>query len=530
MVNRCPNCGGLINFDISTGQLKCESCDSLFDPESFESKTGAEENAENAAYSMSIFTCPNCGGSVASNELEAVEYCLYCGSFVTLESQVEKVQRPNYILPFSKSKEECKKYYSRMIARKLYAPKEFRDATFLNGFKGIYIPYWTYNFQFGPDISLTGVEETRHGDYIHKQHYNIDCKADGRLDGVSFDASSSFDDDISNRIIPFDSKKLVPFKSPYMFGFFADTADIDVSVYKEDAAEIARDEIWDKISKDSEVTPGHPERPSEKNFDSTFKLRSSAYLSMLPVWFLTWRKKDRVAYSVMNGDNGEIYSEVPVDFKRYLLFSLLFAVPVFLLLNLYITFSAATMLKISLGLSFLMIFLYTFLLDKIVRKTLHADDKGYTSVHKEEEEKASKVTNNFISSLVSGIGEIAKAAGVVGVIIGLILLFTASAYIILIVGILAIVMCVYVFVRIGKDSKHLNDKSVWLDILGSLFSLVLSALMLIADPAGDEFYYISAILCIVGVGLTAALSMRRYNELVTRPLPHFFDRKAGGEN
>ena len=530
MLNRCPNCGGLVYFDIQSGQLKCESCDSLFVPETFESSTGAQENSENAEFDMSIFTCPNCGGSVASNELEAVEYCLYCGSFVTLESQVKKIRKPDFILPFSKTKEECKKSYSNMIMRKFYAPKEFRDEKFLNGFKGIYIPYWVYDYKTDTNVALKGSKETRHGDYIHTHHYDINCRVAGNLIGLSYDASSSFDDDISSRLVPFDSNKLKPFNSSYMYGFFADTADVNDSVYVDESSEIVNEKIWDTVSENYEVSKGYPTKPSEKSFSKNFGVKYSTKLAMIPIWFLTWRNKDRVAYSVMNGDNGEIYSEVPVDIKRYFLFSLLLALPIFFGLNYLVTFSVYSMLKLAIGLSFLMVVLYTFMLDRIVSKNLHVDDKGYTSVNENESKKASKVKKNAIVSFWGDVGGIFKKAGFWGIIVAVVLMFMFSAYIIVIGAILIVVAIIYIFVRIGKNAKWLDDKSVWLDLLGSFGSMLLSVVMLFADPAGDISYYIAAIVCIMGAGLTAVLAMRRYNELATRPLPHFFDRKAGGEN
>lgn len=534
MLNRCMNCGGILNFDIPSGKVKCENCDSLFEPSSFTNRTNASENPENAEYSMSIFTCPNCGGEVASNELEAVEYCLYCGSFVTLNSHIQKVQKPDCILPFSKSKEECKESYSKMIKRKLYAPKEFRDESFLEGFKGIYIPFWTYNYEYGPDVKLTGVHETRSGDYIHKQYYDIDCKADGHVNGISYDASSSFDDEISSRIVPFDPKKLKNFNDSYMFGFFADTADVDSSLYEEDACEIARDEIWNQISSNAQIKDGYPEKPqSNEEFDENINLKKSSFLSMLPVWFLTWRKNDRVAYSVMNGENGEIYGEVPVDTKRYLLFSLIFAIPIFLLLNYLTTFTAAGMLKIALGLSVFMIFLYVIQLDKIVRKLLHADDKGYLEKNAEAKKKADNAGENWLGMFWEFIVSLFKGAtlkGALGTLVAIVLVICSCfGSILLAVGIAAIVIVIYTIVRIIKDIKILHDGTVLLDLCGSLFSLILSIAMLMEDPAGDEFYYFAAIACIVGVGLTAIFTMKRHNELVTRPIPHFFDRKAGGD-
>ena len=531
MLNRCRNCGSLLNYDISSGKLKCESCDSLFEPDENKVNTDAEENQENADLKMSIFTCPNCGGEVASNELEAVEYCLYCGSFVTLDSQVRKIKKPDYILPFSKTKEECKKSFTKMMRRKLYAPKDFKDEEFLEGFKGIYVPYWTYDFQFGPNVKLQGVEEERHGDYIHKQYYNINSKAEGEIDGISFDASSSFDDEISSRIAPFDPAKLKDFNESYMYGFFADTADTTASLYQDDADEIARDEIWKRLSKNPEIKKKNPERPGkEGEFDDRVNLQRSSFLSMIPIWFLTWRKGDRVAYSVMNGDNGEIYSEVPVDTKKYILWSLIMAVPIFLLLNAFITFSAMNMLKISLGLSVLMILAYYYQLEKIIRRMFHTDDKGYLEKHKDAKKKAENTGTNWISDIFELIKDLCKGVTFWGIVFVALLILSVGEYVVIGAVILALVIIVYTFYRIFKNMKILNDRSILWDLMGSFVSLALSIVMILCDPAGDEFYYFAAIACIAGVGLTAIFTMRRYNELVTRPLPHFFDRKAGGKS
>lgn len=528
MLNRCVNCGGLLQYNIEKGQLQCESCDSLFDPESYAAQTDAKEYSSEEM-ELNLLTCPNCGGEISSTDDEAVEYCLYCGSFVTLESQLAKVKRPDFIMPFSKTKDECKLSYKQMMMKKLYAPKEFRNEEFLEGFKGIYIPYWTYDYEFGPDVKISGHTETRHGDYIHKQYYNTKCKVDGRLYGINYDASSSFDDDISSRIVPFDRNRLKDFNSSYMFGFFGDTADVDSDVYAGDAAGVARDEIWDKVSKDPQVKKGSPERPdSDKKFDDDFNMRCRTSLSMLPVWFLTWRKKDRVAYSVMNGETGDIYSEVPVDTKRYLLISLITAIPLYLLLDAFFTFSAAKMLTMALIMSLMTIIMYNAELEKIVRRLMHADDKGYVEQHEDAREGAEKVTNNLLASLFSGIFSLFVDIGFFGVVIIVVALALLASYVVIGMVILAIFVPIYTIYRIAKASKILGDKTVWLDVIWSFVALAISGLMLIADPAGDIFYYGAAIVSIGCVAVTAVMTMRRYNELVTRPLPHFFDRKEGG--
>ena len=35
MASRCINCGGILEYDIDSGKVKCQHCDSLYDAESF---------------------------------------------------------------------------------------------------------------------------------------------------------------------------------------------------------------------------------------------------------------------------------------------------------------------------------------------------------------------------------------------------------------------------------------------------------------------------------------------------------------
>ena len=40
---QCPNCGGLLKFDIASQKMKCDSCSSLFGPYAFD----AQERLQN---------------------------------------------------------------------------------------------------------------------------------------------------------------------------------------------------------------------------------------------------------------------------------------------------------------------------------------------------------------------------------------------------------------------------------------------------------------------------------------------------
>ena len=92
----------------------------------------------------SIFTCPQCGGEILSTDDTAAGFCSFCGASTVLYSRMQKEHKPAYIIPFAKSKDDCKQAYMSLMKKAIFAPKELKDPKFIDGFRGIYMPYWTY--------------------------------------------------------------------------------------------------------------------------------------------------------------------------------------------------------------------------------------------------------------------------------------------------------------------------------------------------------------------------------------------------
>jgi hypothetical protein len=119
--------------------------------------------------------------------------------------------------------------------------------------------------------------------------------------------------------------------------------------------------------------------------------------ALFPVWFLSYRNHGRVAYSVVNGLTGKMSTDTPISVAKYLLFSLLLAIPLFFLLNvgLVLTPSAglvATCVITGIG-------LITFLVNRsnIKKQETKELDKGYVSVYG----KPGKTTHNgFFTGLI----------------------------------------------------------------------------------------------------------------------------------
>lgn len=195
----CPNCGGNLKFDISTQQLGCEYCQTQVDVYSFEDKTPAAE--KQTEFDATIFSCPQCGGEIISTDTSAAEFCTFCGASTILHSRLTKEKRPNYIIPFQKTKEDCKEAYSQMMKKAIFAPDALKNPKYIDGFRGIYMPYWAFYLTQNGNFSLNGTKTKRRGDYIYTDHYLLTGEIDAYYKGLSYDASSSFDDHISEKIL-----------------------------------------------------------------------------------------------------------------------------------------------------------------------------------------------------------------------------------------------------------------------------------------------------------------------------------------
>ncbi|MCR4716313.1 MAG: hypothetical protein K5656_03945 [Lachnospiraceae bacterium] len=373
----CENCGGALRFDIASGKLICDSCLSTYAVGSVKDAQAAEESEEMDA---KVFRCPQCGGEIMTIDEAAAAFCSYCGSSNVLESRMTGVKKPKYIIPFKKTKEDCKELYLSKVKKNIFAPKELRNPAYLDRFRGIYTPYWIYGIDIDADASFEGEESHRRGDYIIEDTYMMTCHVDANYDGISYDSSSSFDDEICQEIAPYPDNEFREFDSGYISGFYADVADVDGAVYMKDAADLTVDSVMTSVRSeftgiDSMNTPSGGYGPK---LNPSCNYPESA---MFPVWFLSYRNKDRVAYGVVNGLTGKLSIDMPISVLKYLLFSILLAVPMFFVLNLGLVLTPSAGVIATVIMAIIGVITFFVNLGSIKKQETKELDKGYTSIY-----------------------------------------------------------------------------------------------------------------------------------------------------
>lgn len=517
----CSNCGGNLKFNVERQKLFCDFCQTEVDPYDETKVTEALEQVDE--YEVSVFTCPQCGGQILSEDTTAATFCSFCGSTTVLEHRISKERRPAYIIPFTKTEEDCKNAYAKMVKKSFFVPKEYKDPNKIKMCRGIYMPYWDYSFSKQGPINITGDKSYRRGNYYYTDTYDIHLNLDMSYSGINFDASSSFYDHLSESIAPFDLRERKEFSPAFLSGFYADTNDVDETVYSNIAQEMVLKDSTKKIKYNKELS-----KFSIKNSDINNMISSQNQLSklvMLPVWFLSYRNGERISYAVVNGQTGKVVAELPVDLKKYFLATLLLTILLLIYFNFEFTFTPSILLIFSIILSSICIIIANVQITNLIARDLGKDDLGYMSyIAKQKLDSKQKPDSQKKKSKSSFF--VVFFWLMVAIIINIFPFLTIA---------LTLVVLFFKYLKGKKPNKRgikisdyfKNWKQKILTLIKPLIGLGVCILTFIISPVFDLWYYLSSILGMVLTLFSFIDIIKYHNKLISRKLPQF--HKRGGD-
>ena len=537
----CPSCNGSLRFDIASQKLKCEHCGNTYQIDEYKLDNNAEEGD---FFGAQVYTCSNCGAELISPDESIVAFCSYCGSEQVIQGRMIKEKKPQRIIPFRVTKEITKESFQKMTKRVAYVPKEYKDPQFLEKFRGIYIPYWTYDVSFNDSVPLTGIKRYRRGDYVYEEEYEVQADLKGLYGGIPYDASSSFDDSLADELAPYHSKAVKTFQTPYLAGFYADRADVPADAYndavKERAGNQAIDIIRRKFEKQNQITLDFPIDQEAQNKLLGTKIESQ-HATLFPVWFLTWRKKDRVAYAVANGETGKIAADIPVATGKYFFGTAVLAIGLFVLFNMVISMTAPTALTLSSAVAVVTAGLFEHQIRDLHDREMHIFDMGWFLTDRETKitlAKAKKLRRrrekgapDFLYQVLI-IGICATIFCLIPVCIALITtILDISPIRRATVGtIILMVPAAYYFIRSLFYLKNINEKTTSLQALSCFIASSAAFVICWMKPVADWWYYLGCVICLAAVLITCLGLIQRYNEYATRDIPAYHQRKGGDDS
>ena len=514
----CPNFGGKIVFDIDTQQPVCQYCGSQFTVENL--GPGMAQNV--TTYEANVFVCRNCGAEVTSPDNQIVSFCSYCGSESVLYDRTVSADSPQTVLPFRLSKKKIHEMYATRLSNVWYLPKEFKDPQYIDSMRGIYIPFWSTSVNYPPQVHLQIHQRVNvSSDTYRIDTYNGTFYVSGTTERYLTDASSALDDAITDQILPYPESAAKPFHPAYLAGFYADKSDVPVQKYtnyiqekaSDDAIQTIQQRLGSNFTVDSVVLPD-----GTKRAPSVPVTCRDYHGTLLPVWFLTRRDKDRVSYGVVNGYTGSTYMDLPVDPKKFWPVTFAIALVLFAALSLFFSAIAKTALAISLLTTSLMMFVYRTQLREVMERETHMFDIGsaaYDPANGTSVKKKKKAGSTIPTLLM------------VMIMVFISMVFSEPTMMRFVLGTGALVLGTIMFVLILKDGSKVADKMLMLIGILSYVTIIVGTLVQLAAPVHDFWYYGAAMLSLVGGLLPGIMMIRCYNLAASRPLPNYFSREGG---
>ncbi|MDO4178558.1 MAG: hypothetical protein Q4D21_05130 [Phascolarctobacterium sp.] len=331
---KCPECGAPLSYLPSDTEVTCEYCMSKFSVEKLkEIFTAQEERAAKAAaaqekkwetelagneYSadevaqMQTYVCSSCGAELSCDSNTMATECCYCGNPTMLPNRFNGMLKPDYIIPFKKTKEDAVKALKEFYNGKKLLPDAFTANNRVEAIQGMYVPFWLFDTKVSATGNFTVEREGmtyRQGNCNVTEIDTYDCErvVEVAFENVPADGSERMDDDYMDSVEPYDYSEMVPFDNMYMTGFLADKYDVEA-----DACAARIDERIDNTVRDKLIASVG--MGSIKGQDIVIdKGERSVKYAMAPVWILTTRYQDKPYTFMMNGQTGKMVGDLPSD-------------------------------------------------------------------------------------------------------------------------------------------------------------------------------------------------------------------------
>lgn len=325
---KCPCCGGAIEFNSKSQNMKCPYCDTEYEMETlkeFDEEHLAEDTdpkwdanevkqpqEELRDDSLVSYTCESCGGEIVADQTMASSSCPYCGNPVIVPGQFGGMLRPDYVIPFKLDKKDAEGKLRNHLKGKVLLPSLFKSENRIKEIKGVYVPFWLYDCDASADITCRATR-TRHwsrGDYEYTEtsHYLVKRGGTIGFDNVPVDGSKKMSDELMQSIEPYDYKACVDFQTAYLAGYVADKYDQTA----EECALVANERMrTSTVSKFMDTIHGYTTCvPEHTNIQLS---QGKISYALLPVWVLNTKYKDKLYTFAMNGQTGKFVGNLPMD-------------------------------------------------------------------------------------------------------------------------------------------------------------------------------------------------------------------------
>lgn len=323
---KCPQCGGVMDFDPATGGLHCPYCDykeAIPEANDEGEKTAEELDFESAEFTgncdwgadKKTVTCKSCGATSVYDALQVANECPYCGSNQVMEASDVKTLAPNGAVLFKITAKQAGERFLSWIKGKWFCPRAAKESAKADKFKGVYLPYWTfdantmttYTAEYGID------RRVKRGDKwvtITNWHPTSGTYSEF-IDDQLVSGTTAHDNSILQMIEPYNTEDNKAYKPEYMAGFAAERYSVGLKDAWENAKEFIGDRLRSGIS--SQVIHQYNANHVRSIMMNTRYSNITYKYLMLPVWISAFGFNGKTYQFMVNGQTGKVGGRYPIS-------------------------------------------------------------------------------------------------------------------------------------------------------------------------------------------------------------------------
>ncbi len=301
----CKNCAGKLIFNPASQKLECNTCGSSYRAEDVEDIYASKGTKY---YDTRVYVCSHCGAEVITSDTEASTFCVYCGNPAIVFSRISREYRPDGIIPFKITNEQAISNIRQKFLKNPIISRDVIGKLTPENIRGIYVPYWIINADFTEADWIKG--EVKRGKSSVTKYYSRAGELTYR--NIPIDGSRILNDETSRKLEPFYLPESTDFDEDYLNGFYSNTSDLTFFDLRKSAAERCHALYAEEVVKTVKGAR------NVKIVDSIYhlNLHDDPVYMMMPVWFFTFKHKDKPYTVLVNGQNGKVVGTMPWERKR----------------------------------------------------------------------------------------------------------------------------------------------------------------------------------------------------------------------
>ncbi len=329
---KCPSCGGVMVFDPQAQCLKCEYCkqvinmeDSRQHPTAYGFDTDNELEPQVWGEKSHAVKCKNCGAETVFDAFVVSDRCPFCGNSNIQEDVIATGIMPESMIPFKITSEAAIGLYKKWLRGKWLAPSKLRKSVNSQQVQltGMYVPCWSFDADTSSFYTAMAGEyyyvtvyrtETRNGKTEQVAHqerrtrwYPVSGQYVEAFRNYVVDSSVHIDDNMYSSIQPYNMEELTPYKSEYLSGFKAERYSVDLK----SGWETAKERLSHLIERGI-IEQIHADEVSQLRFKTAYSSKKYKHI-LLPLWFSSFKYKDKLYGYMINGQTGKVDGKSPLS-------------------------------------------------------------------------------------------------------------------------------------------------------------------------------------------------------------------------